>query len=228
MAGLLISVRDADEATTALAGGADLIDVKEPRHGALGAADTVVWRAVSTTVRGRVPTSVALGELIDFDQLDASDLAGIQFAKLGLAGCRDLHGWAERWRECLERLPRRLDTVAVVYADWRQAAAPAPEEVIDQAALLRCGAVLFDTFDKTHGDLTDHLSMEQLDRLSSMIRKREARVVFGGSLNARSAARLLPLQPDYIAVRGAVCPRERTGRIDRALVEELARIVHGQ
>ena len=35
---LLVSVRSADEARAALAGGADLIDVKEPAHGPLGAA----------------------------------------------------------------------------------------------------------------------------------------------------------------------------------------------
>ena len=37
--GLLVSVRSADEAIAALAGGADVIDVKEPNRGALGAAD---------------------------------------------------------------------------------------------------------------------------------------------------------------------------------------------
>jgi len=34
--GLLVSVRSADEVDDALAGGADLIDVKEPSRGALG------------------------------------------------------------------------------------------------------------------------------------------------------------------------------------------------
>ena len=34
--GLLVSVRSAAEAATALAGGADLIDVKEPSRGPLG------------------------------------------------------------------------------------------------------------------------------------------------------------------------------------------------
>src|SRR5207237_10897019 len=34
--GLLVSVRSATEAGAALEGGADLIDIKEPRHGPLG------------------------------------------------------------------------------------------------------------------------------------------------------------------------------------------------
>src|SRR5256885_16611977 len=37
-AGLLVSVRSAGEAEAAIAGGADLIDVKEPAYGSLGRA----------------------------------------------------------------------------------------------------------------------------------------------------------------------------------------------
>ena len=36
MTGLLVSVRSAEEAEIALAGGANLIDIKEPSRGALG------------------------------------------------------------------------------------------------------------------------------------------------------------------------------------------------
>ena len=39
MTKLLVSVRSVAEARIALAGGVDLIDVKEPRRGSLGAAD---------------------------------------------------------------------------------------------------------------------------------------------------------------------------------------------
>ena len=67
MTGLLVSVRSAAEARIALEAGADLIDVKEPRRGALGAADPAVWKDVCRAVAGRVPVSVALGELVGFD-----------------------------------------------------------------------------------------------------------------------------------------------------------------
>ena len=60
---LLVSVRDAAEAAAALAGGAALIDVKEPARGSLGRADAATIAAVVAAVGGRVPVSVALGEL---------------------------------------------------------------------------------------------------------------------------------------------------------------------
>ena len=228
MTGLLVSVRSAAEAKISLAGGADLIDVKEPRRGALGAADPSVWRTVTQSVATCVPTSVALGELIDFGEFESCDLAGVQYAKVGLAGCRQYSDWAARWTECVRSLPEGLEPVAVVYGDYRAAAAPAPEQVIDQAGKAGCGVVLFDTFDKSRGDLIRHLGLEGIERLSSRARQRIGRVVFGGSLDAHSAALLLPFQPDYIAVRGAVCRPTRIDSVDRELVENLARVVHGR
>ena len=43
---LLVSVRDLGEAAAALAGGADLIDVKEPIRGPLGRADEATIRGI--------------------------------------------------------------------------------------------------------------------------------------------------------------------------------------
>ncbi|MGC1717590.1 MAG: (5-formylfuran-3-yl)methyl phosphate synthase, partial [Isosphaeraceae bacterium] len=48
VAQLLVSVRSADEARTALARGASIIDIKEPDHGSLGLAPWSVWRDVHT------------------------------------------------------------------------------------------------------------------------------------------------------------------------------------
>ena len=61
--GLLVSVRDAAEAAAALEGGAAIIDVKEPRHGPLGAADPEAIAAVAQVVGSRRPWTMACGEL---------------------------------------------------------------------------------------------------------------------------------------------------------------------
>ena len=66
MAGLLVSVRSAAEAVAAVAGGASVIDVKEPDRGPLGRADVSVWREVRAVVPASIPVSVALGELADW------------------------------------------------------------------------------------------------------------------------------------------------------------------
>src|SRR5437879_2488209 len=65
--GLLVSVRSSEEAAAALAGGAHVIDIKEPAHGSLGRADDQTVSAVLACVAGRRPVSAALGELVDYD-----------------------------------------------------------------------------------------------------------------------------------------------------------------
>ena len=226
MTGLLVSVRNGQEARLALEGGADLIDVKEPNRGALGAADPAIWADVLCAVAGAVPTSVALGEVSQAGEpADIDTLARFQFAKWGLAHSRRHADWLPRWTERLGRLPPGVIPVAVVYADWQRAASPRPEQIIEAAAGLRCGVVLFDTFDKQHGGLLDHLSYQELGHLTDQARQAGLRVVFGGGLCRMTIPQVLSLQPDYVAVRGAACRCRRTGDLDTALVRQLHAVV---
>ena len=63
--GLLVSVRDPAEARDALAGGAAIIDVKEPFAGPLGAASTETIGAIAAVVGRKAPWTLACGELIE-------------------------------------------------------------------------------------------------------------------------------------------------------------------
>ncbi|MBM3821162.1 MAG: hypothetical protein FJW14_19395, partial [Acidimicrobiia bacterium] len=59
---LLVSVADAIDAAAALDGGADIIDAKDPRAGALGAVPLTVFREIHARVGGMRPVSAALGD----------------------------------------------------------------------------------------------------------------------------------------------------------------------
>ena len=122
MTQLLVSVRDADEASDALAGGADLIDVKEPRHGSLGATPASMVRNVIRLVDNRRPLSVALGELLDIAGVDHGYCAGAEFAKVGLAGCAFEPQWPERWamwaRPTMPRATRFWMLMPSTATDW--------------------------------------------------------------------------------------------------------------
>src|SRR4051812_19122876 len=96
---LLVSVRDAYEAREAMAGGADWIDLKEPRRGPLGAVDAETARQVVAEVAGCAVVSAAAGELAAWSHSPARELAtltGVSHLKLGLAGCRE-DAWQSRW-----------------------------------------------------------------------------------------------------------------------------------
>src|SRR5260370_5526659 len=83
---LLVSVRSAEEAAAALAGGAAIIDVKEPSRGPLGRADDAVVQAVLQTVGGLRPVSAALGELPEGGMQAPPIAVSLTFVKWGLAG----------------------------------------------------------------------------------------------------------------------------------------------
>lgn len=226
MTGLLVSVRDAAEAAEAVAGGADLIDVKEPRGGSLGAASPAVMAEIVRTVAGRRPVSAALGELQERLGCTTADAApqippGIQFAKLGLAGCADLPDWREQWRRALGGLSPATARVAVIYADWPRAAAPPPSAVIAAARPAGCRALLVDTFDKRGPGLMGLWSLDDLRQVVRAGRDWGLLVVLAGQLRSEHFASLLPLEPDFLAVRGAACRAGRAGRIDLRLVREL-------
>lgn len=221
MTKLLVSVRSAEEALTALEAGADLIDVKEPNRGALGAADCNTIEAVVSVVSGRLPTSAALGELPEANRLPASLADRLSYAKFGLAGCAEIADWPRRWQEAVASLPRGVLPVAVAYADWQSAAAPSPEDVLAVARELRCGGLLVDTFDKTRGPIDRHLDLRRLEQLINGAQCVGMLAVIAGGLRHDDLAKLLPLQPDYIGVRGAACTGDREGHLDAARVADL-------
>ncbi len=63
MSQLLISVTSVEEAKLALIHGADIIDLKDPSSGALGALSLPIIQAVLTLVDGKKPVSATIGDL---------------------------------------------------------------------------------------------------------------------------------------------------------------------
>jgi (5-formylfuran-3-yl)methyl phosphate synthase len=225
MTRLLVSVRSAVEAQVALAGGAEVVDVKEPLRGSLGAADAETIEAVVRAVAGRAKVSAALGELLAGGSLNARLAGRLQYAKFGLAGCIDEPNWITRFRQAVARLPEGIRPVAVVYADWKSARAPDPGQVLELAQAIGCGAVLVDTCDKTQGSLLEHWPLAEVVRFVTEVRQSGMLSVIAGGLGRPEIAEIVPLAPDYIAVRGAACHGARTGRIDIKRVRHLSMLV---
>ena len=213
MTRLLVSVRNAAEAQIALDAGVDLIDVKEPHHGSLGAADAQVISEVLKTVAGRVPVSVALGELSEPSTREGSILTGAAYAKIGLANCAQTEDWPRRWEQYLSQLPRKTARVAVVYADSQAASAPQWNTVLSYAARLGCAAVLLDTWTKNSGSVLSHWSSERIRTFILGVQEKQMLAVVGGGLTLEGLDPILAACPDFIAVRGAVCDGDRRGNI---------------
>lgn len=226
MTQLLVSVRSAREAEIALAGGADIIDVKEPARGSLGAADAAVMSEVVAHVDGRKPVSAALGEWNELRVIPR--VAGLTWCKVGLAGLRsDSAVEGVDWRAGLRVRVGNARTVAVTYADWRTCGAPDPDAVAEAAAAQACPAVLVDTHDKRRGNLLDLWTAAELRSYIEQVRGRGMLIAVAGSLTFSALEDVLSLSPDIVAVRGAVCGGDRGGDVSQRLVQAWSDAVHG-
>jgi uncharacterized protein (UPF0264 family) len=227
MAGLLVSVRSVAEAQAALAGGAGLIDVKEPSRGPLGRAAAQVVAAVVEYIAGVRPVSAALGELLEEPEPVA--VQGLCYVKWGLAECAARADWREQVRFAAERVTQAAPGcgfVAVAYADHRRAGSPSPHAVVEFAQAAHLNAVLIDTFGKDGTTLLDWLSVAEVGRFGSTCRKAGIRLVLAGSLAPAEIELLLPTEPDWFAVRGAACQGDnRTGTVDPVKVRGLTDLV---
>jgi (5-formylfuran-3-yl)methyl phosphate synthase len=239
VARLLVSVRSAIEATEAVAGGASIIDVKEPSRGALGRADGSVWRAVRRAVPESIPVSVALGELNEWLEPDRIEIPpnawpGIAYGKLGLSNAGP--DWRKHWRDLRDelaavamdrsgQLTERPSWVAVVYLDWETARAPDPDSVIRAAGdFPECSGILFDTWDKSRPSRIDRSWVRRFAQVRDLGRF----LALAGSLDVAAIRRLADLRPDIFAVRGAACHGgDRRAAIDRDQVARLVEAANG-
>lgn len=225
---LLVSIRSASEAAAAAAGGADWIDLKEPRQGPLGAVSGEVARLVVQAHGGRLPVSAAAGELCDWPRSSARHLLltpGISLLKLGMAGLRDVY-WRDQWLQARAEINAAgKDLAAVIYADAELARSPRAEEIVEFAIERGAGWVLWDTYGKAGGPLTRHLGADELRQYLVQLQSSEVEAVVAGGLQAH-ALRLLPLQHiAMVAVRSAACDGGRLGEVRRERVAELKQIL---
>jgi len=230
--GLLVSVRSVTEAQEAVAGGAAIIDVKEPSRGPLGRADADVTAAIAEAVAGRAPLTVACGELVTGASEIAAHVeaianqlvaAGLSFPEAVKVGPSRLS--LDHWRSAYERLAaivvEPIELVAVAYADWQFAKAPDPARLIEAAADGGASTILIDTFDKSADGLLDVAGLGRLRDWVAAARSRGLGVALAGRLSANDLPLVASLGAQIVGVRSAACEGGRMGRVNRGNVTEL-------
>ncbi len=204
---LLISVRSVQEADEAIAGGADILDLKDPDRGSLGCADRELMRLVNPAGR---PVTAALGECLDWVGWETFELPRhLAAVKLGLAGLGGRAEWRADWLEVRRRFEasssRRLEWVAVAYVDSAAAGSPSMADVATAAVETGCRGLLLDTCDKRSGSLFDFVTERELAEQAARLHAAGVFLAAAGRLTAADIARLAPLPVDIVAVRSAAC-----------------------
>ena len=207
---MLASVGDAREAEIVVGAGADIVDMKNPRAGAIGAVAIDAAREIATAVGGRRRLSATMGDPpYDAEALAARARAlraiGVDDFKLAVdsAMLDSLEG-------ALGELTRDGAWIGMLFADQSPDFALLP-----RLAKLGFKGAMLDTADKSRGRLTTHLDAPAIAEFCARCRQLGLLSGLAGSLEAPDAPRLLMARPDVLGFRGALCEgRARAGAVD--------------
>jgi (5-formylfuran-3-yl)methyl phosphate synthase len=221
---LLVSVADPAEARAALAGGADVIDAKDPRRGALGPVPPAALSAIRAAVPAAHPVSAALGDGGDEAGIEqaARGVAahGVAFVKVGFGGPAAALAARRLARAARRGAGAGTALVLVAYADWASAGSLAPELVVTLAAEVGAAGVLLDTARK-------HVPLFRIVApavVGAWVARAHAAALFAGlagGLGGGDFATARALDADLVGVRGAACVGGRRGRVSTVRVAAL-------
>jgi hypothetical protein len=218
-----VSVVSAVEARGALAGGADIVDVKDPSQGALGAPSPTVLSDVVQAVDGAVPVSVALGDLPDLPHTAAlaargAALSGAAYVKVGLRGVCELGRAVALMSAVADAVGPQAAVIAAAYADAGSLDPPAlaPAWLPELVERTGIAGALVDTFAKDGRGLYAWLSEAELADLIDRTRRAGGNFGVAGQLRRGELGRI---DADVVGVRSAVCRGgDRAAELDADLV----------
>jgi dihydroneopterin aldolase len=206
MSGLLASVRSVPEAEIALQGGADIIDLKEPKQGALGAVDAATLRQVVEIIAQRVPVSATIGDL-DSDSesiyraIMLTHESDVELVKVGFFPRLP----ASLILQPMQRAASQgVRLIAVLFADQ-----PLDMSLLSELQQAGLYGAMLDTAAKGSGSLLTHQSLATLGIFTRRCRELQLLSGLAGSLAVQDIAQLLDLEADYLGFRTALCDQQQ-------------------
>ena len=232
---LLISPINHEEAIESIEGGADIVDVKNPKEGSLGA--NFPWvikdireltpedKLVSATV-GDVPYKPGTVSLAAMGAL----VSGADYIKVGLYGPKDYDEGLEVMKNVVKSVKDiKPDAIVVAagYADAHRVGAVSPWDIpkIDRDA--GADLAMLDTAVKDGKTLFDYLDIDDLQKFTDEGHEYGLKVALAGSVKKDQLKPLNDIGCDVVGLRGAACVGgdRNTGHTDRNAVRELKELV---
>jgi uncharacterized protein (UPF0264 family) len=190
----------------------DILDLKNPARGALGALDVEEVRRIVRAFPGQT-LSATIGDLPMlpdriYDAVDAMARTGVDFVKIGFFA-------SGNWQAILDGLKpithRGVKLIAVLFGDQ-----PFSLEVIPAFKAAGFHGIMVDTAEKTGGGLLHHHGVPWLRQFVAVGHEMGCLTGLAGSLTLQDISTLKPLGADYLGFRGALCAEGRTGQLDLA------------
>ncbi len=219
MTGMLASVSSIAEAEIVLDTGVDIVDIKNPHEGALGALDTRTVKEIVRSVDGRMPTSATIGDINSDDPnllkliVNMAD-TGVDIVKVGLFEKEPSEYFVSVISEAANN---KINLVVVLFAENYAGN-------VVMTPLMQSGIVgiMLDTKEKIGKNLRSLLNDTELQQFVDIAREFKLLTGLAGSLRFVDIEPLLELNPDYLGFRGALCSEyDRIGTINSEQVEKI-------
>jgi uncharacterized protein (UPF0264 family) len=225
---LLVSPASIDEARHS--GAADIIDVKKPSEGSLGANFPWIIREIKAF--SEKPVSAAIG---DFPYKPGgaalaaygAACAGADYVKIGLA-----FDGQERARDVIravvkavkDEFPKKYVVIAA-YSDFERMHSISPFDMAPIAA--ECGAdiAMVDTGIKDRQSTFAFMNEEELRSFTKGNRGLGLGTALAGALKFEDISALKRINPDIIGVRGMVCGGDRNATIREDLIKNALALI---
>ena len=222
---ILVSVRSVEEALLAASGGADFIDLKEPRRGALGGLPIATIRSIVDALRRHgsgLPVSATIGDVAMHEAariaacVAAVGACGVDYVKVGIE--RGPHALSVLDSLAASAWPIVPVFIADQGLEWAD---------VSHACALGFPAVMADTADKRASSLFDVATMDELRRFVALARAAGAMVGLAGALRVAHQPLLRSLAPDFAGFRTAVCVGDRGSALDPRRLLALTTLMRG-
>ena len=215
---ILTSIKSLDEVSLVLKKGVDIIDFKDPSHGALGEIPTNKISFFLKSIPSNQLTSATIGDINDIQTIKKKVLnlskTDVDFIKIGFFFDND----KIKNLENLKNLAKNKKIIAVLFADNKPSV-----KIIKEIKQAKFDGILIDTKNKKNGNLLNYLNLKKLENFVKISKKENLSIGLAGSLNVKDINPLLKLEPDYLGFRGALCIEKK--RKDNISENQLNRII---
>lgn len=231
---VLVSPKDLSEALEAIEGGADIIDVKNPSEGSLGANFPWVIRDVANIAKkygkkvsattGDMPFKPGTASLAAL----GAAIAGADYVKVGLYGVKNETEAEEMIKAVVKAVKDYDDSKRVViagYGDFYRINSIDPLKLPLISAKHNADVVMVDTAIKDGTSIFDHMKIEDMRNFVRTAKENGLLCALAGNLGWDHIETLKELSPDIIGVRTIVCESGRNSKIKKELVRKLRELV---
>lgn len=225
----MISVVNAGEAQDAIAAGADILDVKNPAEGSLGAPAPDVVQRIRAITPSIVKLSVAIGDMPNLPGTAAlaalgAASCGADYIKVGLWGPEseaEAIALLRRVRQAVSAFPA-VAVIAAGYADAHRVGRLDPRLLPRIARAAGVAGCLLDTALKDGHSLFDFLTAEALRALAEEAHTAGLLFALAGALQEKDLPLVGNVGADVVGVRTAACrDNQRAGPLDPERVRRL-------